>query len=171
MARVGLGMVLLVRGEEDRATGVFEEALASARREGNALATNMALYNLIKLAFASGDYSSAGCMLGEGVALSALMGDRANLSYFMEGLAVVAGQGKDDLRSAHLLGAAKGLLEEIGAPVYGYYQPNGSLYELTVSDARSRLGNAAFEETLQRGREMDFEQAVNYALRDAAPSG
>jgi predicted ATPase/DNA-binding XRE family transcriptional regulator len=170
MARVGLGIVLLARGKEDRASGVFEEALVSARREGNALATNMALYNLIKLAFTSGDHASAGRMLEEGVALSARMGDRANLSYFMEGLAVVAGLRKDDLRSAHLFGAAERLLEEVGAPVYGYYQPDDSLYERTVSAARSRLGNAAFEEAHKRGRAMDFEQAVVYALREAAPS-
>jgi predicted ATPase/DNA-binding XRE family transcriptional regulator len=167
MARVGLGIVLLARGKDDRATGVFAEALASARRGGNALATNMALYNLIKLAFASGDHASAGRMLKEGVALSARMGDRANLSYFMEGLAVVAGLRKDDLRSACLYGAAGRLLEEVGAPVYGYYQPDRSLYDRTVSAARSRLGNAAFEEARERGREMDFEQAVVYAVRDA----
>jgi tetratricopeptide (TPR) repeat protein len=170
MARVGLGIVLLARGNDDRATCVFEGALASARRGGNALATNMALYNLMKLAFASGDYASAGRMLKEGVALSARMGDRANLSYFTEGLAVVAGLRKDDLRSAHLFGAAGRLLEEVGAPVYGYYQPDRSLYERTLSAARSRLGNAAFEEARERGWEMDFEQAVVYALRDAAPS-
>ena len=66
--------------------------------------------------------------------------------------------------SARLFGADEGLLEAVRAAVYNYYQPDRSLYERTVSAARSRLG-AAFEEARERGREMTFEQAVAYALK------
>ena len=94
------------------------------------------------------------------------MRDQANLAYFLEGLAVVAGKREAAERSARLSSAAEGLLETVGAAVYNYYQPDRTLYEHTVSDTRSRLGDAGFEEARERGREMDFEQAVKYALED-----
>jgi len=47
---------------------------------------------------------------------------------------------------------------------------NRSLYERTRSKVRSRLGEAPFEEALIEGREMGFDQTVEYALqRDEAP--
>jgi non-specific serine/threonine protein kinase len=79
---------------------------------------------------------------------------------------VVAGEREEAERSARLSGAAEGLLEAVGAAVYNYYQPDRSLYQRTVSATRSRLGEEAFEEARERGREMDFEQAVAYALSE-----
>ncbi len=35
-----------------------------------------------------------------------------------------------------------------------------------VGEARAILGEAAFEEARERGREITFEQAVEYALED-----
>jgi hypothetical protein len=65
-----------------------------------------------------------------------------------------------------LLGATEGLLWEVGAPGYNFYNPDPSLQERTVAEARAVLGDAAFEEAQERGREMTFEQAVAYALED-----
>ena len=60
----------------------------------------------------------------EGVALSGEVGDRANLAYCLEGLAVVAGVRGEAMRSARLIGAAEGLHEAVGVPVYIYYEPD-----------------------------------------------
>jgi hypothetical protein len=95
------------------------------------------------------------------------MGDQANLAYFLEGLSVVIGMGGKARRSATLSGAAERLLEEAGAPVYNYYVPDPSLRERASAAARTRLGETAFAEVQERGREMDFEQAVAFALSDA----
>ena len=64
-----------------------------------------------------------------------------------------------------LLSAAEALLVEVGAPVHHYYFPAPSLNKRAVAEARAVLGDAAFEEALSHGREMSFEQAVEYALR------
>jgi hypothetical protein len=109
-------------------------------------------------------------MLEEGVTLSEQIGDQANLSYFLEGLAVVAGVREEAEHSTRLLGAAERLLEEAGASVYNYYKPDRSLYERTMADVRSRLGEEGFEEARAEGRAMTFEQAVNYALESDAAS-
>ena len=100
----------------------------------------------------------------EGVALSGEVGDRANLAYCLEGLAVVAGVRGEAMRSARLISAAEGLHEAVGVPVYIYYEPDRSLYEHTVAAVRSQMGAETFEAARAQGRALTFEQAVACAL-------
>ena len=159
-----LGMVALSRGEPDRATPIFEESLTLAQRIGDRGHAYVALYNLAKVALSRGDHGQAASMLEEGVALSAQMKDLANLAHYLEGLAVVAGMRGEAERSATLSGAAERLLQDTSALVYNYYVPDPSLRERAVAESRAALGDDAFEEARERGREMSFEQAVQYAL-------
>ena len=145
---------------------MFEEGLVLARRTGDRTAAYIALYNLAQVSLARGDYDGAAAIFEEGISLSEQMRDQANLAYFLEGLAVVAGKREQAERSARLSGAAEGQLEAVGAAVYNYYQPDRSLYERIVSATRSQLGGAAFEEARAEGRAMTFEQAVAYSLED-----
>jgi len=113
-----------------------------------------------------GDHGLAARRFAEGVRLSEEIGDRANLGYFLEGLAVVAGVRGEAERSARLFGAAKALLQAVEAPVYDYYEPNRSLYERTAATVRSQLGESAFEEAWAGGQATTFEQAVASALEE-----
>jgi tetratricopeptide (TPR) repeat protein len=164
VVRVWLGTVALIQGDHDRAIPLFEEGLAQARERGDRLGTYNALYNLAQVALTRGDRELATRMLKEGVTLSEQIGDQANLSYFLEGLAVVAGMQGEAEHSARLLGAADRLLEEAGTSVYNYYKPDRSLYDRTMADVRSQLGEGGFEEAWTEGRAMILEQAVAYAL-------
>jgi predicted ATPase/DNA-binding XRE family transcriptional regulator len=164
VTHVWLGIALLAQNDQERAVSMFEEGLAMARQMGDRPAAYIALYNLAQVNLARRDYNGAAAIFKEGIILSEQVRDQANLAYFVEGLAVVAGKREQAERSARLSGAAEGLLEAVGAAVYNYYQPDRSLHELTVSAARSRLGDAAFEEAWAEGQEMEFEQAVEYAL-------
>jgi len=162
-----LGMVALMRGEVHKATPMFEEGGAVANRIGDRTSAYVTIFNLALLALSSGDYDEAVTLLEEGMTLSEQIGDRANVAYCLQGLATIAGAQNEAERSARLFGAAEGLLEAVGAPVYNYYNPDPSLYERTRVNARSQLGESAFEEAEERGREMTFEQAVAYALSEA----
>jgi non-specific serine/threonine protein kinase len=161
-----LGMVALMRGDEGQATPMFEEGLAVARRIGDRSSTYIALYNLAQAALSRRDYDGAASLFEEGVTLSEQMGDRANVAYCLEGLAVVANARGEAERSGCLIGAAEGLHEAVGVPVYVYYEPHRSLYERTVATVRSHMGEEAFEAARAEGRAMTFEQAVAYALED-----
>jgi tetratricopeptide (TPR) repeat protein len=167
-----LGMVALMRGDEGQATPMFEEGLAVARRIGDRSSTYIALYNLAQAALSRSDYDGAASLFEEGVTLSEQMGDRANVAYCLEGLAVVANARGEAERSGRLIGAAEGLHEAVGVPVYVYYEPHRSMYERTVAAVRSWLGGEVFEEARERGREMTFEEAVEYALerKEASPA-
>jgi tetratricopeptide (TPR) repeat protein len=168
--RSHLGTLLLIQGDYDRAAETMEEGLALARKLGDRLGINNALYLLAQVAQAKGEHDRAALMFEEGVTLCEEIGDQANLGYVLEGLAVEAGMRGEAERSTRLFGAAKGLLQAVEAPVYDYYEPNRSFYERTKDVVRSQLDEPAFEEAWAEGRAMIFEQAVEYALeRHEAP--
>ena len=172
VARIYLGSVLLALGEGERAQGAFEAALAWVRSAENPTLTLTTLYSLAQLALARDDHAEARRLLEEAMGLSGQAGDRANLAHLLEALAMVRAHYGEAGRSAVLLGAAEGLLEEVGARVYNQYMPDRSLYAGTVTSLRLRLGERGFEEARERGRGMDFERAVAYALSEAsAPEG
>jgi len=162
--RSHLGALLLVQGDYDKATVTIEEGLALARRLGDRLGINDALYTLAQVAQARGDNDLATLRFEEGVTLSAEMEDRANLGYFLEGLAVAAGVRDEAERSARLFGAAERMLRAAEAPVYAVYEPNRSLYERVKDDVRLRLGKEGYEAVQAEGQTMTFERAVAYAL-------
>jgi non-specific serine/threonine protein kinase len=168
---VWLGNVSLVHENREHAARIFEEALALARQRGDRLGTNIALYSLAQLALSEADYKRAASMLEEGLTSSRQMGDRANLSYFLEGLAVVAGARGEARHAARLLGAARGSMEEAGAPVYNYYMPDRALYERTLAAARERLSGAAWTAAWEEGRAMTAQRAVERALEGETAPG
>ena len=170
LARVILGTTLLARGDVEGAERRFEEGLESARRRGNPLGIYVGLYNLAQLALVRGDPAHATRTLEEGIRLSGQTKDRANLAHFLDALAAIASSQGEAERCTLLLGAAEALLEELGARVYNFYQPDPSLRERAVAEAHAVLGEPAFEEARERGREMTFEQAVKYALEREEPS-
>jgi hypothetical protein len=107
------------------------------------------------------------------IRLGPLLGDgRPGEPRLLSGRARRSGRcaGGEAERSARLFGAAERTLGAVEAPVYDVYGPNRSFYEQTLSAARSRLGEAAFEEAWSAGREMDVDQAVEYALQNAEAS-
>ena len=169
--RVMLGTMLLARGEGERADRAFEESLASARRLKVPSLTYIVLYNLAQAALARGDRGKATRMLGEGIEESRRIKDRANLTYFLEALAAIRALEGEAERSALLLGAAEALLEKVGARVHNYYAPDPSVRVRAVAEARAGLGDAGFEGAWTRGRGMDFEQAIDYALGADATGG
>ena len=166
LARTWTGTTFLARGEPATARRTLEEGLESARRRGNSLGTYVALYNLAQLALLEGELALAADALRQGVELSEWTRDLANLAHFMEALATVAALQGEAKRSALLLGAADGALRGVGAPVYNFYVTDPSLRERTVAEARSALGEAAFEEISALGETMTFDDAVRHALGD-----
>jgi uncharacterized protein (DUF58 family) len=165
-----LGMVELMRGEEGEATAMFEEGLSLARRIGDSNSACNALYYLAQMSLSHGDPARAATLFEEAAIISEQVRDRAALAYCLEGLAVVANARGETERCARLIGAAEGLHEAVGIPVYVYYEPHRSPYESTGAAVRSQMGEEAFEAARADGRAMTFEQAVKYSLESNAAS-
>ena len=162
--RVFLGTTLLAQGESERAERMFEEVLATARRLKVPSLNYIVLYNSAQSALARGDRERATRMLQEGIEWSERTKDRANLAYFLEALAAVSALEGEAERSALLIGAAQRAQREVGASVYNFFRPDPSLRERAVAEAREQLGEPGFEEALERGRGMTFEQTITYAF-------
>ena len=124
----------------------------------------IALYNLAQAALASGDLDLAQSHLAEGIELSGLTRDAANLPYFFEALAVVESRRGRPGRVATLTGSASAMRALAGAAVYSYYRPDESMTRAAAEEARQTLGGAAFDTAVQGGRTLELVHAVAYAV-------
>jgi hypothetical protein len=66
-----------------------------------------------------------------------------------------------------LVGAAEVRRESAGGSVYGYYLPDDAARDAAVSTAREVLGDDRYEDALDRGRSLSFEEAVRAVTDDA----
>ena len=166
LTHVWLGTVHLLRGEPDAAVDRCEQGLARARRRGDRLTTYVALYGLTQAALALGRSEEARGLLSEGIELSDETGDLANLSFFLESLAVVEGSHGDHARAALLLGASAAMRDRVGSAVYGYYLPDPTLRAVAQREAQESLGAVAFEAEVTHGRSLTPQEAVALAVGD-----
>ncbi len=108
-----------------------------------------------------GDYEGAEPLLERSLASFLKLGDRTNICDALYGLAYAFSL-PDPRRAAILWGAGERLREEQGVQPPLMYR---SREEREVAAARAALDDdTAFDLAWQQGREMNFEQAVRYAL-------
>ena len=156
-----LSYTVLLLGDHGRARTLAEEALATSREQGNTLFTFVALINLGLAAREHGDHEGAGAALREGLALGWEIGDKLGVIETLEGIAGLAGVRGEDYRAARLWGAAQAWREATGAQLA---DADRALNQPHLDAARSRLGDATWEELLAEGRSMTLERAMAYAL-------
>jgi predicted ATPase/DNA-binding CsgD family transcriptional regulator len=155
------------RGDHGRAKPLAERGLALSREVGERQGISSVLYTLATLAQAEHDHERAKDLFEEGLKLSAELGNEADVAHCLEGLASTAGAEGNLARAALLWGAEEALLGKIEAAVYTYV-PDRSLHRSRVDEARTRLGEEAFEAAWSEGRAMSPEEAIGYALEQEA---
>ena len=174
MASVGTGLIEMVRPDYEVATASVEKALPLFDRCGQVSSLEgygydpqgeaaLARVFLGTTLLARGDLEGAERRFEEGLESARRRGDPLGTYvglYNLAQLALVRGD----------LALATRTLEEVGARVYNFYQPDPSLRERAVAEAQAVLSEPAFEEARERGRGMTFEQAVKYALEREEPS-
>ncbi|MGP4104923.1 LuxR C-terminal-related transcriptional regulator [Nonomuraea sp. KM90] len=91
------------------------------------------------------------------------IGYRYGPAWAIESLAwATAAQGRDE-RAARLLGAAESVRQILGLPLPKFHA-YAEAHNDCESALRTRLGDAAFEASLEQGAGLDFDEAVAYAL-------
>jgi hypothetical protein len=131
------------------------------------VSTYTSLYNLASLAQLHGDQMGAARLFIEGLELSVEVGHRGNIAYCLEGLAEVAAEQGDVQRAAQCWSAADALLATVEAAVYAYMRDRSRQAE-TIARARGQLDEHDWQDAWQRGRQLNWEQAVELAR---APTG
>ena len=142
--------------EEER----FVRAYAVAGRLEDDLVTAHTATNLAELHIALGRQDEARAVLD--VALAAIEAVRLydGLSYGLEaaaGLALGGGRSED---AARLLGAADGIREEGGVPIWG---PRLQRFEAYLDSVRAPLGDEIFGSAWEQGRVLGFDAALELA--------
>ncbi len=163
------GWTSLVKGDYQRAATLTEEALELARERGRGF-TGMLPRALDTLSWATllgGEPQRAKAKFEEDLTLSKELDDKATITTSLEGLACVAGANGEALRAAKLFGAAEALMEATG---YGFSPQESTMVEPYRASARSRLGEAGWDEALAEGRTMSMEAAIGYALSEEGSS-
>jgi tetratricopeptide (TPR) repeat protein len=108
-----------------------------------------------------GDYVGAQSLLEKSLASFLKLGDRTNICDALHGLAYAFSL-RDPRRAAILWGAGERLREEQGVKPPPMYR---SREDRELAAARAALGDdTAFDLAWQKGRAMNFEEAVGYAL-------
>ena len=160
----GLGNMsyaVLLLGDHERVTALAEEALAMSREQGNTLFTFVALGNLGLACRERGDHERAAASLVEALTIGLEIGEKLGVVESLEMMAGLAGILKEDQRAGRLWGAAQAWREATGAHLA---DAERALHEPRLTAARSRLGDALWEEALAEGRAMTLKRAAAYAL-------
>ncbi len=156
-----LGVVALGQGDLNLARERVEEALRRARASGHSFNAGMALQHLALLACERGDLAGAGPLLTEALALDREMADREGLVRDLASAAVLAGLTGRFETAAHLFGAAEAARVRIG--LLPYALPERHVYERALSEARLRLGEAAYTAAWAAGSGLSEDEAVAVA--------
>jgi predicted ATPase/DNA-binding CsgD family transcriptional regulator len=163
------GWSSLVQGDLQQATRLTEEALELARERGRGFEGLLprAIENVGWAALLGGEPQRAKDRFEKSLTLAKELGDRATIFFSLEGLACVAGANREALRAARILGAAEALMEATG---FGFAPQESAMVEPYRARARSRLGEAGWDEALAEGRMMSMEAAIDYVLSDEDPA-
>ena len=161
MALGNLGYVFLLEGEHERARALLEETEALSREGGHKGVLIYTIDNLGWAALLRGDHERAKSYYDESLALCEELGDKLIATESLEGLACISASEGEAERAARLFGAVEALREAVG---YRHTPVEDALREPYLATARSRLGEAAWEEWQAKGRAMELEEAIGYAL-------
>jgi tetratricopeptide (TPR) repeat protein len=160
---ISLGDEYLLEGNPERATELNEEAAELYRGRGRKGVLQVALNNLGWSALIRGDRQKAEALHEECLVLCRELGDKLIGAESIEGFACAAGAVGAAERAARLFGAAEALREATGNQQAARAHALRAPY---LAAARAQVDEATWSAAWEKGRYMEFEDAVVYALED-----
>jgi tetratricopeptide (TPR) repeat protein len=162
-ALLWLGDTRFRMGDMERAATSWEESLRLTRELGDPYLIAWSLGGLADVTRLRADYKRATGMFRESLSLYLSSGSKFGPPFSLEALALVAVALGNAKRAARLWGAASAWRETINQPLPPTYQRD---YAASVTQARTQLGEEAYESAWSEGHAMPPEQAVALALED-----
>jgi predicted ATPase/class 3 adenylate cyclase len=158
----GEGYMAFMGDDLARARPALEEALAIAEKQGDQLATALGHHTVGQVARLERNFEDATGHYQKAIRFVHQLGDHAQLTEPLQGLAAVAiATGKTEL-GVRLLGANAAIRERLG----GGPPPEWLRLGDPLSDARRALSEADYDRAWRAGRAMTVDQAVVAALAD-----
>ncbi len=163
-----LGEVALEQGDYAQTRALFDESLGLFRELGDERKIIECLAGLGVLASREGRRDEAEALLGEGLGYAKAQADKELAIWCLGELAALAASAGETERAARLLGAIGTMRQETGHVA----QPEERRVEQeTRRVLAAELGDEPFAAALLIGREMTFEQTLEYAPRTASELG
>jgi non-specific serine/threonine protein kinase len=162
-ALLWLGDLWFRTGDIERAATSFEESLRLTQELGDHYLMAWSLAGLASVARLRADYKRATGMFKESLSHYQSSGDKFGPPFVVEALGLLAVALGDAKRAARLWGAASAWREAINEPLWLTYQRD---YAPSVTQARTQLGEEAYESAWSEGYAMSPEQAIEFALRE-----
>jgi predicted ATPase/DNA-binding SARP family transcriptional activator/Tfp pilus assembly protein PilF len=155
-----LGEIAVRAGDVDSAAAYLRRSLALAREHGFKDLEGDSLGALGALEDQRGDHERAEALYRESIDIFHSLGARAGTAAVLEGLARTAAAQGNVERALCLEGAASALRESSG---WSLPPSERVALDEALGPARRALGEAATAAAFERGRAMEFEDAVAYA--------
>jgi non-specific serine/threonine protein kinase len=161
-ATLNICQVLVSDWEVERAEPMAEKALAVAVKHGEPRDIHNGHHFLADCALIRGDVREAERRYCESLRAAAAYGDRFEMTYEVEGVAMaVAGQGRE-VKALRLAGAVSAERDALNAHVtIRFWDELVSRY---IGEAEKRVGSEAFAAERRYGETMGFKDAIDYAL-------
>lgn len=147
---------------------LMEESLALARHGGDPRSIAVALLNLGVLAVERNDPEGAEPLLRGALETFRQVADMDSVLESLQALAGAAGGRGEPIRAATLLGAVGASRERLELPLDPLQVP---VYERYIEASRRGLNSQVWSATWNAGHSMSADEAVEYALSVAPPSG
>jgi len=147
----------LVEGRQDDAFRRFDETAVLAREHGDPLLLGALLRDLARGLIEAGRPAEARAALAEAYPIARELGHLWEVAGALELYAAIAAADGEAERAATLLGAAAGIRDSIGA-VHRLEQTE--LVEGALAAVRDQLGEEAFDDAYERGRQLPLERAA-----------
>jgi ATP/maltotriose-dependent transcriptional regulator MalT len=167
LVRIELAAAALFVGDLDRAAALCEEGRAVSEGHGERWAYAYAVYVLALVSLTRGDLARA---VGYGrrcLRIKRSFHDLLGMVLAIEVLAWTAAADGGSERAAILLGVADQMWPSVGYPMFGSRFLGASRHACELS-ARQALGDEAYDAAVQRGRALDVDAAIAYALGEEA---
>jgi non-specific serine/threonine protein kinase len=155
------GNLALAQGDDDHAAAFFAESLEVRRELGNKNAMANDLFGLGTIALHRQDVRQAKSFYAQALALRREMGNPRGTLECLRGFSQIATIKQHYARAARLLGCADALPEMLDAR-------GRRAFDQDADALRARMGEPGFDSARAEGRALTLEQAIEYALENAA---
>lgn len=161
----GLGLATALLGEAERAAAWHAEVLAITEPCGEAVFRTYSLWATGMAELQRGDPAHAVALFEKGLRLTRSVDDPLSAAWFLDVMAWIAAAAQEFGRAATLRGAAMAMWQIVDGPTVRF--PSLLVHR---DECRRQIvgaiGERGYEAALRRGRELTFEGAVSFALRE-----
>jgi predicted ATPase len=159
-----MGWALEFRGDTQAALGWLERAVEFTKSRGDSVYRSYAMWSVGIVQLRHGEIDRAAETLSQCLRLTHRINDPRNAANCVEGLAWIAGARNNPQLAVALMAAAESLCLAAGSGSTVVFPALLAHHQDCERHAREALGEEEFETAHQRGRSLDFDEAVAYAL-------